>query len=110
MSSRPSRPSFSGRFVEVKRATRTRRRKLVPKGRVLCALDDVIEIDGIGWVPVIYHGRLEHVKTETLRLIGRGPPSKKKKSRQRGSGSAVQRKKKSAAKAKKTAKQKRAKR
>ena len=64
-------PSFSGRFVEVKRDTKTRRRKLVPKGRVLLVLDDVIEIDGVGFVPVIHHGRLEYVKTEDIQLIGR---------------------------------------
>lgn len=73
------RPSFSGRFVEVKRATRTRRRLVIPKGRILCVLDDVIEIDGVEFVPVIYHGRLQYVRTDAIRLIGRVGPSSKKK-------------------------------
>lgn len=95
-----SRPSFRGRYVEVKRATRTRRRALVPEGRVLLALDDVIEIDGALWFPVIHHGQMHYVKTKDVRLIGRLSTSKKKTAPKKTAPKKTTSKKKAASKKK----------
>ena len=78
MATRPVR--YRGFYLHVTRGTLTKNRKRLTPGRVLMAVGDPVFFSStaraVEWIPVIHHGRLDHVRREAVERIAPTPVRK----------------------------------